>query len=111
MTYHPDARIRIGTCSWADPEFVRDWYPKGLPAGERLRWYAGQFDYVEVNSTFYGVPLLPTVERWAGETPEGFLFDVKLHRFFSRHATKPEMLPKELRRSLRVTSRGNVLPT
>ena len=45
--------IRIGTSSWADPEFVRDWYPPKLPAAARLGWYAQHFDYVEVNSTFY----------------------------------------------------------
>lgn len=103
--------IRVGTCSWADPEFVRDWYPPGLAAGERLRWYAEHFDYVEVNSTFYGVPLVPTVRKWVEQTPPGFLFDVKLHRLFSRHATKAEMLPKESRRALHVTARGSVVPT
>jgi uncharacterized protein YecE (DUF72 family) len=29
-------RIVIGTSSWADPGFVEEWYPKGLPARERL---------------------------------------------------------------------------
>jgi hypothetical protein len=36
--------IRIGTSSWADPEFVRDWYPPKLPASGRLGWYAKHFD-------------------------------------------------------------------
>jgi len=103
--------IRIGTSSWDDPEFVRDWYPKGLPAGERLAWYAEHFDYVEVNSTFYGVPAPKTVERWAAETPGGFLFDVKFHRLFSGHATAAAALPRELRADLRVNGRGHVLPT
>ena len=49
--------IRIGTSSWADPEFVRDWYPPKLPAPARLGWYAQHFDYVEVNSTFYAIPV------------------------------------------------------
>jgi len=29
-------RIVIGTSSWADPGSVEEWYPKGLPARERL---------------------------------------------------------------------------
>jgi uncharacterized protein YecE (DUF72 family) len=56
--------IRIGTSSWADPEFVRDWYPLKLPAAARVSWYAQHFDYVEVNSTFYAVPVKKVVNRW-----------------------------------------------
>ena len=65
---------RIGTSSWADPEFVRDWYPPKLPAAARLGWYAQHFDYVEVNSTFYAIPVKKVVNRWDSETPSNFLF-------------------------------------
>jgi uncharacterized protein YecE (DUF72 family) len=73
-------RIVIGTSSWADPGFVEEWYPPGLPARERLPWYAERFEAVEVNSTFYAVPERRAVGRWAAETPGDFTFDVKLHR-------------------------------
>lgn len=86
--------IRIGTASWADPEFVRDWYPPGLRAADRLRWYAERFDLVEVNTTFYGVPTRADAQRWIRETPAGFTFDVKLHRLLSRHAAGAESLPR-----------------
>src|SRR4051795_7082729 len=81
-----DPMIVVGTSSWADPGFVEEWYPEDLPARERLAWYAERFDAVEVNSTFYAVPSPRTVERWADETPDGFTFDVKLHRLLSRHS-------------------------
>jgi len=42
---------------------------------------------VEVNSTFYSVPDLRTVERWSAVTPDDFAFDVKLHQLFSFHST------------------------
>jgi len=42
---------------------------------------------VEVNSTFYSVPDLRTVERWCAATPSDFIFDVKLHQLFSFHST------------------------
>ena len=108
---HSRTKIRIGTSSWADPEFVRDWYPKGLPASDRLSWYAEHFDYVEVNSSFYAIPAEPVVARWDVETPGNFLFDVKLHRLLSRHAAPPDALPKDLRTGLRLNSRGNVILT
>lgn len=44
-------RIVIGTSSWADPGFVAEWYPPGLPARDRLPYYAERFEGVEVNAT------------------------------------------------------------
>jgi len=35
---------------------VAEWYPQGMPARDRLAWYAERFDLVEVNSSFYAVP-------------------------------------------------------
>ena len=89
--------IRVGTASWTDPGFVADWYPKGLRAEERLRWYAEHFDLVEINSTFYALPTLSSVKRWCDETPENFLFDVKLPKVLSRHSMLVKFLPPELR--------------
>jgi uncharacterized protein YecE (DUF72 family) len=103
--------IRVGTSSWADPEFVRDWYPPKLPAAARLGWYAQHFNYVEVNSTFYSVPVQKVVQRWDAETPLDFLFDVKLHGLLSRHVVKLPALPPDLRRFAETNSRGNVILT
>ena len=89
--------IAVGTSSWADPGFVEEWYPPDLPARERLPWYAEHFDAVEVNSTFYAIPAVSTVERWVEQTPDGFTFDVKLHKLLSRHSGKLDSLPKEVR--------------
>jgi uncharacterized protein YecE (DUF72 family) len=90
-------RILIGTSSWADPGFVEEWYPKDLPARERLRWYADRFPIVELNSSFYAIPDRNTVHGWVEVTPEHFTFDVKAHRALSRHSAKPESLPPDLR--------------
>ena len=103
--------IRVGTSSWADPEFVRDWYPPRLPAAARLGWYAEHFDYVEVNSTFYAIPSQKVVERWNSETPAQFLFDVKLHGLLSRHAVKLMSLPPDIRRFARSNPGGNLIVT
>jgi hypothetical protein len=62
-------KILVGTASWSDPGFVSHWYPKKMPAGERLAWYAQQFEMVEVNSTFYSAPDPRMVERWCRSTP------------------------------------------
>jgi uncharacterized protein YecE (DUF72 family) len=92
------ASITVGTSSWTDPGFVEEWYPAELPARERLPWYAEHFDAVEVNSTWYAIPSEQTVARWAEQTPDGFTFDIKLHRLLSRHAAQLDSLPKDMRR-------------
>jgi uncharacterized protein YecE (DUF72 family) len=101
-------KILVGTASWSDPGFVECWYPKGMPANERLAWYAGQFEMVEVNSTFYSVPDPRMVERWCSCTPDGFVFDVKLHQLLSRHSTALKLLPPTLRRRAEANEKGKV---
>jgi uncharacterized protein YecE (DUF72 family) len=104
-------KILVGTASWSDPGFVERWYPKKMPAGERLLWYAQHFDVVEVNSTFYSVPEPKMVERWCAATPNDFTFDVKLHQLFSFHSTPAKLLPPELQRRAETDGRGNVQST
>jgi uncharacterized protein YecE (DUF72 family) len=76
--------IRMGCGSWADAEYVGVLYPKGLPAAKRLRVYATRFGRVELNNTYYSTPSPAQMAGWAGQTPDGFLFDFKLHRTFSQ---------------------------
>lgn len=98
----------MGTSSWADPGFVEEWYPPGLPARDRLPWYAERFSAVEVNASFYAVPAATTVARWAQVTPDDPSFDVKLHRLLSRHAATVDSLPPALRADAAVGPRGRV---
>jgi uncharacterized protein YecE (DUF72 family) len=101
-------KIFIGTASWSDPGFVQRWYPKEMRPDERLGWYAQHFEMVEVNSTFYSVPDLRTVDRWRAVTPDAFTFDVKLHKLLSRHSTSAKLLPPLLRRRAEVDANGKV---
>ncbi len=97
------ADIRIGTSGWSYPSGAGTWngvfYPvgprgAGRPRGsgtfDELRFYAEHFDTVEVNSTFYRVPAVDAVRKWAGRTPGGFEFSLKLYQKF----THPEMFEK-----------------
>ncbi|HWM12125.1 MAG TPA: DUF72 domain-containing protein [Solirubrobacteraceae bacterium] len=102
-------RILVGTSSWADPGFIKEWYPPKLPAGQRLGWYAERFEAVELNASFYAVPERDTVRRWVEVTPDEFTFDVKLHRLLSRHSAGPDSLPPSLRERARTTPRGRVV--
>jgi len=92
--------VLVGTASWTDPEFIRaGWYPAEVKndAEARLRYYAAHFPMVEVNSTFYALPALGTVEAWADRTPADFRFHVKAHQVISGHPCDPGRLPAPLR--------------
>ncbi len=104
-------KILIGTASWSDPGFVERWYPKKMPAGERLAWYAQHFELVEVNSTFYSVPEPRMAERWCAATPDDFTFDVKMHQLFSFHSTPAKMLPPDLQKRAETDAKGKVKST
>ncbi|MFZ0917874.1 MAG: DUF72 domain-containing protein [Candidatus Udaeobacter sp.] len=104
-------KILVGTASWSDPGFVERWYPKKMPASERLGWYAQHFELVEVNSTFYSVPEPRMVERWCAATPDDFTFDVKLHQLFSFHSTPVKLLPPELQRRAETDAKSKVKAT
>ena len=104
-------RILVGTSSWADPGFVKEWYPPKLAARERLPWYAERFGYVELNSSFYAIPDRNTVHKWVDATPADFVFDVKAYRLLSRHAAPVETLPEDLRQGVETAARGRVVLT
>ncbi len=100
--------VRIGTCSWADETLSKIWYPKGLPAGERLAWYSEHYSTVEVDSTFYRVPDRMMVQRWADRTPDDFVMHVKAFGVMTRHPVRLEQVPPHLRDAMPVDERGRV---
>jgi uncharacterized protein YecE (DUF72 family) len=90
---------------------VEHWYPKKMPAGDRLAWYAQHFEMVEVNSSFYSVPDPRLVERWCRSTPDDFVFDVKLHQLLSRHSANVKLLPPALQKTAEADAKGRVTLT
>lgn len=72
--------LRIGCSSWTSEAWWERLYPKGLPPGERLSWYARLFDCVEVDSSYYAPPSRQLVERWRRVTPPEFRFALKFPR-------------------------------
>jgi uncharacterized protein YecE (DUF72 family) len=102
------ATIRIGTCSWADEALSKYFYPPGTPSAERLPYYAEHFDTVEVDSTFYRLPVPEMVERWAERTPEDFVIHVKAFGIMTRHPVKLEALPTDLRDEAPTDDKGRV---
>ena len=101
-------RIRVGTCSWADEALSKHFYPPGLKAGERLAYYAEHFDTVELDSTYYRLPVESMAERWVEQTPDEFVMHVKAFGVMTRHPVKKEQLPTDLRDEAPVDEKGRV---
>jgi uncharacterized protein YecE (DUF72 family) len=74
--------IRIGCSGWNYASWKDDFYG-GKPAKSWLQHYAQTFDTVEVNNTFYRLPLRSSVATWVAQTPPGFVFTVKASRYLT----------------------------
>jgi len=70
--------IRVGTSGWSYPSWRPGFYPEGTKPEGFLRFYATQFDTVELNTTGYRLPAEDQFRRWAEAVPDGFRFAVKL---------------------------------
>ncbi len=70
----------IGTMGFGYRPWQGTFYPDKLPKAQQLPYYASRFNALEMDSTFYGVPRVETVERWRELTPEEFKFCPKAPR-------------------------------
>jgi uncharacterized protein YecE (DUF72 family) len=95
--------IRVGTASWTDPTMTAAgvFYPIGADnAEERLQYYASQFPLVEVDATYYALPVPRMAELWRERTPPDFTFDVKAHALLTGQPSETKRLPKDIRTAL-----------
>ncbi len=75
--------ITVGTSGWQ----YRDWnglfYPADIKGKAQLGYFAKHFKSVEINSTFYHVPRISSVENWAVSVPADFRYVIKMNRFLT----------------------------
>ena len=69
-----------GTSGLLLPVRNKEFYPPEFRDKSRLHYYGTLFNSIEVNSSFYKVPMASTVEKWAADVPENFKFTYKLSR-------------------------------
>jgi uncharacterized protein YecE (DUF72 family) len=75
--------IRVGCSGWMYNDWRGGVYPSDIPRRAWFGSYAARFDTVELNSTFYRLPAVTTVDAWARQAPPGFTYAVKLGAFGS----------------------------
>lgn len=67
--------ISIGCAKWNKTD-LKGFYPKGTK--DELTYYGTQFNSIELNATFYGMPSPDQVQMWKEKTPAGFKFFPKI---------------------------------
>jgi uncharacterized protein YecE (DUF72 family) len=72
--------FRSGTSGLVLPVPHKQAFPEAFRQGPRLTYYASLFNSIELNNTFYKMPMASTFTRWVSEVPEHFEFTVKLWR-------------------------------
>lgn len=75
--------VRIGISGWRYPGWRGEFYPEGLPQRKELQYAAEKFRTIELNGSFYSLQRPASYEKWAAETPEGFVFAIKGSRFIT----------------------------
>ncbi|HET7788546.1 MAG TPA: DUF72 domain-containing protein [Myxococcales bacterium] len=69
--------VHVGTSGYNYDAWRGTFYPEDLSAKKMLSYYAGQFDTVEINYSFYRKPTAKILQGWAAQVPEGFRFALK----------------------------------
>ena len=73
----------VGCSGWHYEHWRELYYPDELPKTKWLQFYAGQFNTVELNNSFYKLPSEKAFASWRESTPDGFVFAVKVSRFIT----------------------------
>lgn len=77
------AQIRIGISGWRYAPWRGGFYPKGLAQARELEFASRQFPAIELNGSFYALQRPSSYQRWAADTPDGFVFTVKAPRYIT----------------------------
>jgi uncharacterized protein YecE (DUF72 family) len=70
-------KLYVGTSGYSYKEWKGNFYPETISASEMLSYYASHLPAVELNNTYYRMPLPNAVETWRAQVPKNFRFSVK----------------------------------
>lgn len=75
-----------GASGYAFKEWKGSFYPEKIAPEAMLAWYAERLPSVEINNTFYQMPKVEVLERWAQAVPEAFRFSIKASKRITHDA-------------------------
>ena len=74
--------VNVGCAKWNKTD-LKGFYPKGTK--DELTYYSQQFNSIELNATFYNMPSVEQVIKWAEKTPKDFKFFPKITNSISHY--------------------------
>jgi uncharacterized protein YecE (DUF72 family) len=83
--------IRVGIGGWSFEQWDETFYPPGLPKTRQLAYMSRKMTAVEVNATYYSNFRPETYAKWRDDSPAGFVFSLKAHRFATVRKTREDM--------------------
>jgi uncharacterized protein YecE (DUF72 family) len=95
----PDG-LCFGPAGWSYADWRGTVYPEKLPPRfNHLAFLAGQFDFVEVNTSFYRVPSRKLTQGWVDKTAgfADFRFWLKLHQSFTHELRLDKLMLEDFR--------------
>ena len=98
--YGADQKFKIGTSGYSYQDWKGSFYPEKLAKGDMLNYYAQNFDTVEINSTYYGIPQPAVFFHMAEKTPDDFEFIVKTNQETTHKRIKNETAITQLKESV-----------
>lgn len=81
-------------------------FPEPYQNSSRLTYYATFFNSIEINSTFYKLPLPKTVSNWIASVPDEFRFTFKLWREIT-HLKTLDFKEQDVESFFNVVSKAN----
>jgi uncharacterized protein YecE (DUF72 family) len=78
--FNESGKIFTGASGLVLPVPNKQSYPPEFQDKSRLAYYSSLFNSLEVNSSFYKVPMAATVRKWTQSVPDDFRFTFKLWR-------------------------------
>ena len=90
-----------GTSNVVLPVPNKQLFPEAFKDKSHLNYYASLFNSVEINYSFYKVPMPFTIRKWSEDVLEEFRFTFKLWREIT-HQKGLEFQPKDVERFMRV---------
>lgn len=86
--------LYIGTSGFSYDDWVGPFYPSGTPKREFLGFYAGEFDTVELNASYYRLPEKRFITALSRKTPPNFVFFIKAFQGLTHRIT--DQTPSQL---------------
>ncbi len=100
------ARILIGTSGYSYRDWVGPFYPPGTKTQDFLPFYSSQFDTLEINTTYYGIPKPEVLAGMAERTPDDFRFVVKLNQAMTHDYSLDSAVFSEFRAAIEPLKRA-----